>query len=515
MSDQHLQIENVKVRKLVDDYRSGRILIPEFQRDYVWKPSRAAKLIDSLYRNYPISTVLLWTGDTDTKARRTDSRPQRSGEVSWLIDGQQRLITLSKIIYGEEGIDVVFNPNEKDGVFSLSNAAKAKDSKNWFHVSQILDDDQYRQIRRNLPEGKRGEELERKFEGVRRILDYEIPVIKMVGHTFDNAVEAFTRINMLGVKLKTEDIASAKVAAKHTGFIVDEVVPFLSKIKQEGFRRISVMHLFRACAFVAKPDGRNRTPLHELDKKEISQAWNKIKSATREAISLVKSEFGLVNMDILWSGALLVPIIALYASTSPRERNVKGMAGWLALAALYHRYSGASEAALDQDLRACRSSDQIGSLLSNLRRDNGSLAISSKDFGGSLLDKGGLFGLYVACRQKDLKDLFTGKTILIESKVDRHHIFPRSKFLEKDRPKADTLANIAFVTNSINTSIRNSVPEVYLPQIDRRILESQCIPLDESLWRMDRAEEFWEARRELLAKAFSEFIKETLPGRRV
>ncbi|GIW36969.1 MAG: hypothetical protein KatS3mg073_1114 [Meiothermus sp.] len=515
MFDQHLQIENVKVRKLVEDYRSGRIMIPEFQREYVWKPSRAAKLIDSLYRNFPISTILLWTGNSEIVMRRSDPRPQRWDEVSWLIDGQQRLITLSKVIYGGEGIDVVFNPNEKYGVFSLFNAAKAKDQKNWFHVSQILDDDQFRQLRRNLPEGKTGEGIERKLEDVRRILDYEVPVIKMVGHSLEDAVEAFTRINTLGVKLKTEDILSAKVAARHTRFIRDEVVPFLSRIRGEGFRRISVMHLFRACAFVAKPDARNRTPLHELGKSEITQAWNKTKLATRETISLVKSEFGLVNMDILWSGALLVPIIALNAITSPRDRDVKSMAGWMALAALFHRYSGASEAALEQDLRACRSTDPIGNLLRNLRRDIGSVSISSQEFEGSILDKGGLFGLYVACRHKGLKDLFTGKTILIESKVDRHHIFPRSQFLEKDRPRADTLANIAFVSNSINTSIKNSVPEVYLPQIDRRILESQCIPLDESLWRMDRAEEFWEARRELLAKAFNEFIKETLPGRRV
>ena len=30
------------------------------------------------------------------------------------------------------------------------------------------------------------------------------------------------------------------------------------------------------------------------------------------------------------------------------------MVGWLALAALLHRYSGSSETALDQDLKACR-----------------------------------------------------------------------------------------------------------------------------------------------------------------
>lgn len=41
MSQPHLEHPTVKVRQLIDDYRAGRILIPEFQREYVWKPNRA------------------------------------------------------------------------------------------------------------------------------------------------------------------------------------------------------------------------------------------------------------------------------------------------------------------------------------------------------------------------------------------------------------------------------------------------------------------------------------------
>ena len=49
-------------------------------------------------------------------------------------------------------------------------------------------------------------------KALRRILDYEIPVVRMVDHSFDDAVRAFTRINTLGVRLKKEDIESAQVA---------------------------------------------------------------------------------------------------------------------------------------------------------------------------------------------------------------------------------------------------------------------------------------------------------------
>ena len=41
MSDGILKSETIKVKQLVEEYRSGRIVIPEFQREYVWKPSKA------------------------------------------------------------------------------------------------------------------------------------------------------------------------------------------------------------------------------------------------------------------------------------------------------------------------------------------------------------------------------------------------------------------------------------------------------------------------------------------
>lgn len=512
MSTPRLEIQNLKIGQVVNDYRSGRLVIPEFQREYVWKPNRAPHLLDSIYRGYPVSVLLLWTSETEIRARRRDPRPLRAGLISWLIDGQQRVITLSRILSGDEGIDVVFNPDED--AFRLANAATRLDS-SWYRVSDLLDDESYRQVRRSLPEGQKGEKREARFDRLRRILDYEIPAVRMVDHSFEEAVEAFTRINTLGVKLKMEDIESARVAAKHTGFIADEVAPFVSNLRQQGFTRLNVMHLFRACAFIAMPDGRSRTPLHELSGADVHNAWSRTKRATDEAIALVRNEFGLINMDILWSGALLVPVIAMCASTGPRDRDPRGIAGWLAIAALLHRYSTATETTLDQDLRACRSSDPIGSLLTNVRRDKGGLGAVPNDFRATLNDKGAMFAAYVACRQRDLRDLFTGSQILLQATVDRHHILPRAQFPERNRSMADTIVNIAFISGGANRSIGAASPDVYLGKIQREVLESQCIPLDKDLWRIDRAEEFWLARATLLAESFNESLRKMLPGRRI
>ncbi len=512
MLEPRLEHQTVKIRQLIDDYRLGRIVIPEFQREYVWKPGKAPKLIDSLFHKYPISSLLLWESNESPRSRRKDPRPTRAGLVGWLIDGQQRVITLARTLSGDEGIDVVFNPDESE--FRLANVTTRRD-RNWFRVAELWDDESYRQLRRNLDAGSITDKREERFEEVRKILDYEIPLVKMVDHSFNNAVKAFTRINTLGVRLKREDIESANVAARHSGFIADEVIPFLSELKNSGFTRMNIMHLFRACAFIALPDGRNRTPLHELERKEILDAWRQTKRATYQAIGLLRSELGLVNMDIIWSGALIVPVIVLCAISKPRERDTRGIAARIALAALLHRYSRSSETYLDQDLKACKKPDPIGALLSNLRQIRAVLEATPLDFNGSLLDKSGLLAMYIACMNKGLLDFYTESKLLLQNSINRHHILPRAQFSTDSRSQSDCIANIAFISDGVNKSIGQSGPEVYLKQLKPEVLNSQCIPVDESLWLIDRSEEFWQERRNLLAESFNEYIRTALPQRKL
>jgi len=506
----HLEHQTLRIKQLVEDYRAGRVVIPEFQRDYVWRRSKAARLVDSLYRGFPISSLLLWQSDEQTRARRRDPRPIHSSVMSWLIDGQQRVITLSRTMNGDEALMLYFTRIARNFVLQM----RLKD-RNWFRVAELWDDELYRQLRRNLDGSRQADKREERFEKLRRVLDYEVPVVKMVEHSFGDAVNAFTRINTLGVRLKHEDIESARIAARHSGFIADEVTPFLAELRRQGFNRLNIMHLFRACAFVAKPDGRNRTPLHELERTEVLKAWKTTQRATEQAIGLIRSEFGLVNMNILWSGALIVPLIAVCATVPAHDRDSNELAGWLALATLSHRYSGSSETALDQDLRACRSTDPVGALLSNLRSTRNSLLAEPNDFTGGLVDKSGLLSLYVACMNRGVLDLYMGGKVLLQRNVDRHHILPRAQFPQSDRSGADIVANIAFITGEVNKAISNSGPEVYLRRVKPRVLESQCIPCDRALWSIETAPEFWQARRELLAESFNDYIRKSLPNRRL
>lgn len=188
---------------------------------------------------------------------------------------------------------------------------------------------------------------------------------------------------------------------------------------------------------------------------------------------------------------------------------------WLALAALLHRYSGSSETALDQDLKACRETDPIGALLKNLRQVRSALVAEPSDFSGALADRSGLLALYIACMHRGILDFYAGSKVVLQNSVDRHHILPRAQFPDVSRATADNIANIAFIVGDVNKSIGQTGPEVYLKSIDPRVVKSQCIPSEDSLWAIDRAEDFWAARRELLAESFNDFLRDSLPQRRL
>ena len=87
---------------LVQKYQSGEIVIPTFQRSFVWSKVQASRLIDSFLKGLPVPPIFLYT--------ETDS------DKLLVIDGQQRL---KSIAYFFEG----FFGEEKQGrrpVFRLS-----------------------------------------------------------------------------------------------------------------------------------------------------------------------------------------------------------------------------------------------------------------------------------------------------------------------------------------------------------------------------------------------------------
>src|SRR5579864_2679631 len=112
------------VEELVSMIERGELRLPEMQRRYVWHATRVRDLLDSLYRGYPSGAILLWETDEvvplQEMAISQQANPYQSTRL--LLDGQQRLTSLSAVIRGEhvkvrgrkKPIELLFNLEHPD-----------------------------------------------------------------------------------------------------------------------------------------------------------------------------------------------------------------------------------------------------------------------------------------------------------------------------------------------------------------------------------------------------------------
>ena len=112
------------VEELVGMIERGELRLPEMQRRYVWRSTRVRDLLDSLYRGYPSGAILLWETDEEVPMQEMavpqQTNPYQSTRL--LLDGQQRLTSLSAVIHGEpvrvrgrrRPIELLFNLNHPD-----------------------------------------------------------------------------------------------------------------------------------------------------------------------------------------------------------------------------------------------------------------------------------------------------------------------------------------------------------------------------------------------------------------
>src|SRR5947208_180091 len=112
------------VEELVGMIQRGELRLPEMQRRYVWRSTRVRDLLDSLYRGYPSGAILLWETTENIPlqdmAVTQQINPYQSTRL--LLDGQQRLTSLSAVIRGEpvkvrgrqRPIELLFNLEHPD-----------------------------------------------------------------------------------------------------------------------------------------------------------------------------------------------------------------------------------------------------------------------------------------------------------------------------------------------------------------------------------------------------------------
>lgn len=88
-----------KLAAILDQIASGSVLLPEFQRGYVWNRDQVRGLMRSLYLGYPVGGLLNWETQSDSSLIRGDAAAS-SALRALILDGQQRVTSLYGITRG-------------------------------------------------------------------------------------------------------------------------------------------------------------------------------------------------------------------------------------------------------------------------------------------------------------------------------------------------------------------------------------------------------------------------------
>lgn len=522
----------LRVKDIISEMERGGIRIPEIQRSYVWKRSQIAKLLDSLYQGFPTGSILLWDAPDAVQMRDMATELGREVRADFapkiVLDGQQRLTSLGRIFDPSTPrqdrvlfsvVDESFEP------FSPRHAADPR----WIDVTEVLggnvneldvlDGLQHAGIVAHDDKATR-RAIHDRLKRLSAIREYQYPVEIVREDSLETVTEVFIRVNSGGTRLREAELALARLAWKVPGSIVGPFERVEDECEERGFD-LDARFLMRALVSTATRQSRFRDlkAFWERPAKQIEDAWSRTERGLKRALDFVEGNVGIPGSELLPSSFSLIPLSVIFADRNELDGNEsRELKRWFLIANAFSRYVGASETTVNQDLSVLGpGSNNIQGLLEQaIRTLRAEPIVTVGDLEGAGTTSPFFPLSYLAAINAGATDWFTGITIrrdsfALDHQIEYHHIFPRKQLnaLGVDRYMRDDLANIAFLGQKANRRISAKKPFDYLEEIaehDPLRLESQCVPMDRSLWQLDRFPEFLTARRQLLVDAMNSVL---------
>ncbi len=557
------------VEELVGMIERGELRLPEMQRRYVWRSTRVRDLLDSLYRGYPSGAILLW--ETDEAVPLQEFAVEQQGNpyqnTRLLLDGQQRLTSLSAVIRGEpvgvrgrrKPIDLLFNlehPEELAVVTEVNEEGNDEEDEEeliedesdssedelqkrfdrmtfvvatrkleqlprWVKVSDVFKSDSDRPFLKRAgisdlddPRAEKYSQRLARLRGVRKYV-YRMDILERA-LSYDEVTEIFVRVNSLGAKLRSSDLALAQITAKWRGAL-KTFQTFQEQCSKAGFELDLGLHLKNLVAFAT---GQSRfLTVGGLLVENLQRAWKECVPGMEFALNFLKSNAGLDSPALLSSPFLLVTL-GYYGHKlhyEIRAEEAERLLHWVLVANAKGRYSrGSSETLLDQDLATLRQGGGAAELIDRLRLQVGRLDIAPEELEGRNQRSALFKTMFLAFRDADARDWHSNLAIALghrgaQHRLQFHHIFPKAVLKSSYTAReADDIANLAFIGGKTNRQISDKAPSQYFPKLVEKsglgAFEAQCIPTQDNLLEVGAYKSFLAERRRLIVERLNEFL---------
>lgn len=552
-----------KVSTLVDMIESGELQLPEMQRQYVWTQVKVRDLLDSLYRGYPSGVILAWKAphDSEVETRAFAVAANRDSAASLLLlDGQQRLTSLSSVLRGEAvqvkgrktPVEILFNLDHPDELTFITEvnedvendddlaaedeadldpmervnkrafhvANKAVGSlPNWVKVTDVFsksDADIFKEAGVTGFDDPRYARYSERLKQLRGIKDYIYRAeILEREKSYEEVTEIFVRVNSLGAKLRGSDLALAQITARWRGSL-SLFIGYQTRVRDLGFDLDLGVHLR---ALIAVITGQSKfLTVGSLSKERLEAGWERTQRVFDFAV-----DFALKNLQVNSRALLSSPLLLITTAYWADRRDLKidsdeaeAFRTWFLIASAKGRYSrGSSESVLDQDLAVLRNGGGAMELLQRLEQQFGRLEFLPTDLVGRNTQSGVFKAMFLLFKENGADDWATSLRISpkhanVADKIEFHHIFPKAvlKRERKDLQDGDIndIANYAFIGSTTNKQISDKTPATYRKNYPAARLEAQLVRFEDWGDGAEDFEKFVQQRRAAIAADLNDFV---------
>jgi hypothetical protein len=541
---ERIYVKPVALSRLRGLVESGIFAVPQLQREFVWNATKACQLLDSIYRNYPIGTLLVWKTSHRNEGQLRKSLhilpPYNSAnkDVFFLVDGQQRLSVLWHLMGGGEA--KVRNADRAEVDFShihFDPSASVGDA--LFVYRKRLPGDLGRRLvpvvdmlspgwRRRL--GPHKARALARIENCRsRVLSYKALIVFCETGELAEVRETFVRINSLGMKIGAADRAFAR-ASKFD--LRGHVRDCQTRLKH-GFDRVSEQTVLQTTALaLGRKDLGERaidamvTSLESsaAERARFDKVWRVLRESFAVATDYLVYELNVPNFGFLPSEPM-VTILALFflhnRNKRPSRAAKERLRQWFWATAVGARYTGRgyrpnilADAAFVERLANNRGPNAV------FRVRVPRHVLRATEYGRPGPLSNAFFCLLRLKRPRYLEDgteIPPGEISSRSNRSDKHHIFPRAllNHFGIASEKFNSILNICFLVARENQSIGQKAPKRYLSEVPRSghalngALRSHLIPSVGETGVWDRSTKrgfrvFLEQRAEVLVRAFED-----------
>lgn len=369
--ERHPEARAFKVEDLLTELRRGRMRIPSFQREIRWQRADAAKLLDSLWRGYPIGTLLFW--ETSAKAGEVSFGTVRVGggernDALWVVDGQQRLMSLARVLLAplpdKDDFALYFDLDKATFVPPPKNLAA--DTSRYLPMTEVLESERLMQwVFQHA--AAQPERRERAFALGKRIREYDIPAYLVRTNREETLREIFGRINSSGQQLKQSEVFDA-LHGSRGGSRPASLRQIVSDLASMGFGQVEEKLLYRLLRVLQGRDvveGKGEGTLR-LDDADAENAYRDTADAARRVIQFLIADVGIPRYDLLpykQPFVLLGKFFHLYPDAKPRSRQLLERWVWRGALTETHRGDTVSTRASLERIVEGKEEDSVQNLL--------------------------------------------------------------------------------------------------------------------------------------------------------